>query len=114
MNQLSQPHSAVLCDHMEQGAMSAQLAEGWTTRTESLQYVEERELKHYARQGAIKEVRAMKGKGGFLMIITTQFNPEQFIVYTRRGFPRAWASLDRFAGYVQRTVPKAGGFNVDF
>lgn len=83
------------------------------TSTETMQFVVERELKDYARHDAIKEVLAMRGKGGFLMVITTKFAPDVLVVYTRRGIPRAWASLDRFAAFVRRTMPKTGKFNVD-
>jgi hypothetical protein len=86
-----------------------------TTRRAKLVSVEEPRLREYGSQGAVEQVHAVRAKSGYeLQVFLSSPKAQPLLVYTQRGSPRAWASLDRLTAFVQRTFPGVAGLTVIF
>lgn len=70
-------------------------------------------LKEYVASGAVEAVHAVKGSGGvYWLVITVHFSKEPLLLYSQRNHPRAWASLNRLATYIEKMFPRVGAFQV--
>ncbi len=72
----------------------------------------EPQLRAYAEHKAIKAVQALRTNKYYELLVYMHFNPQPLILHTQRKYPRAWVSLDRFAAYIERMLPKIKGFEV--
>ena len=60
------------------------------------------EFREYAKNDAIKAVRAVKTDEGYVLVIDLTWKPGPHTLYTFRNRPRAWVSLDRMMAYMER------------
>jgi len=68
-----------------------------------LEKIQENAFKQHATDGVIASVKAQRAEGGYHVIVELTFKRTAHLLYTRRGEPKLWASLDRLVGFLDRS-----------
>ena len=74
--------------------------------------VNEPQLREYDVAGAITAAKVMKSDDGFVLVINVNWKEGDLTVYSQRNKPRAWQSLDRLIGHLERIAPSITHFEV--
>lgn len=67
--------------------------------------VTEPQLKEYDAAGAITAAKVVRTDKGYVLVINVNWKEGDLTVYSQRNQPRAWQSIDRLIGHLDRIAP---------
>lgn len=67
--------------------------------------VSEPQLREYDQAGAITAAKVVRTDEGYVLVINVNWKEGDLTVYSQRNKPRAWQSVDRLIGHLERTAP---------
>ena len=67
--------------------------------------VSEPQLREYDVAGVITAAKVLKSDDGYVLVINVTWKEGDLTVYSQRNKPRAWQSLDRLIGHLERIAP---------
>lgn len=65
----------------------------------------EPQLRDFDAAGVIVGARIVKSDDGYVLVIQVSWKPGELVVFSQRGRPRAWVSMDRLLRYIQEVTP---------
>lgn len=67
--------------------------------------VSEPQLREYDAAGAITAAKVVRTEDGYVLVINVNWKEGDLTVYSQRNRPRAWQSVDRLIGHLERVAP---------
>ena len=74
--------------------------------------VSEPQLREYDAARAITAAKVVRSDDGFVLVINVNWKEGDLIVYSQRNKPRAWQSVDRLIGHLERIAPSITHFEI--
>ncbi len=74
--------------------------------------VSEPQLREYDAAGAITAAKVVRTENGYILVINVNWKEGDLTVYSQRNRPRAWQSVDRLIGHLERVAPSITFFEV--
>lgn len=65
----------------------------------------ESQLRDFDAAGVITGAKIVQSDDGYVLVIQVSWKPGQLVVFSQRGKPRAWVSMDRLLRYIQEVTP---------
>ncbi len=65
----------------------------------------EPQLREYDAANVITNAKVVRTEEGFVLVINLSWKEGDFTVYSQRNKPRAWASVDRLIGHLEKVAP---------
>ena len=65
----------------------------------------EPQLREYDSAGAITAAKVVCTEEGYVLVINVNWKEGDLTVFSQRNRPRAWQSVDRLIGYLERVAP---------
>lgn len=72
----------------------------------------EPQLREYDLAGAITAAKVVRTDEGYVLVINVNWKDGDLTVYSQRNRPRAWQSMDRLIGYLDRVAPSINHLEV--
>jgi hypothetical protein len=74
--------------------------------------VSEPQLREYDQANAITAAKVVRTAEGFVLVINVNWKEGDLTVYSQRNRPRAWQSVDRLIGHLERITPSIKHFEL--
>jgi hypothetical protein len=72
----------------------------------------EPQLREYDQAGAITAAKVVRTAEGFVLVINVNWKEGDLTVWSQRNKPRAWQSVDRLIGHLERVAPSIKHFEI--